>query len=384
MTTIIVSAPIANKPFNGGNAWAQLSYVLGFRRLGFDVYFVEKLHPASCIYNDGNPASTDASINRTYFRSVLEQFGLAEKMALITADQRTLEGIAFDELLDIAESAELLINIGGHLDVESVTKRVRTRAYIDLDPGFTQFWHADPNTDFGIAEHDYYFTIGENIGSDNCYIPSDGIRWRKTRQPAVLDEWPGCDDGQADRFTTIATWRGPYGPTTYGAQTFGSKVYEFRNYASIPTKTDATFEIALKIHPDDYRDREMLSQNSWRLVDPIKVVPDPFSFRTYIRNSGAEFSVAQQMYVRTNCGWFSDRSVRYLSSGKPVVVQDTGFTRNYPAGAGVIAFATPEQAVAGVRSIMEHYSEHAAAARGIAEEYFDSNRVLSELLSQMF
>jgi hypothetical protein len=384
MKTIIVSAPIANKPFNGGNAWAHLSYVLGLRKLGFEVYFVEKIHPASCIYQDGSPASTQASVNRTYFKNVLEQFGLEGKIALITSDMRTVEGIAFDVLLDIAESAELLLNISGHLDVEAVTKRVRRRVYIDLDPGFTQFWHADPNTEFRVAEHDYYFTIGENIGSDNCYIPSAGTRWRKTRPPVVLDEWPACDDVKADRFTTIATWRGPYGPTTYGAQTFGSKVYEFRNFIDIPVKTDASFEIALNIHPADYRDRELLSQNSWRLVDPIKVVPDPFSFRTYIQHSGAEFSVAQQMYVRTNSGWFSDRSVRYLASGKPVVVQDTGFSRNYPTGAGLLAFSTPEQAVGGVRDIMKQYPEHAAAARRLAEEYFDSKRVLSELLSQIF
>jgi len=151
----------------------------------------------------------------------------------------------------------------------------------------------------------------------------------------------------------------------------------------VPLQTNATFEIALNIHPADHKDRELLCQNSWRLVDPTEATPDPFLFRRYVQRSGAEFSVAQQMYVDTKSGWFSDRTVRYLASGKPALVQDTGFTRNYPAGAGLLAFTSPEEAAAGVRNITEHYSSHAAAARKIAEEYFDSNRVLTEMLEEI-
>jgi hypothetical protein len=113
------------------------------------------------------------------------------------------------------------------------------------------------------------------------------------------------------------------------------------------------------------------------------VAPDLRSFRRYVQTSGAEFSIAQEMYVGTNSGWFSDRTVRYLASGKPVLVQETGFSRNYPVGAGLLTFSTPAEAVAGVREITEKYCEHAAAARCIAEEYFDSDRVLGNLLDEM-
>ena len=384
MTTIVVSGPIANKLFNGGNAWAHMSYVLGFRKLGFDVYFVEELHPSACVALDGHPAAISDSVNRAYFRHIAEEFGLQGKMALISPQQQTLEGVDFTELVEILESADLLINISGHLDVEQLAKRVRRKAFLDLDPGFTQFWLAQSNYGFRIPPHDYYFTVGENIGAADCPIPTSGIRWRPTRQPVLLDQWPVTTEGDPHRFTTIATWRGPFGPVSYRGQTFGSKVHEFRKYVGIPRTTDATFEIALNIHPADYKDREALLKNSWHLEDPTKVVPDMSSFRRYVQTSGAEFSVAQEMYVGTHCGWFSDRTVRYLASGKPVLVEDTGFTRNYPAGNGLLTFTTPEEAVTGVRQITEKYSENATAARQIAEEYFDSNRVLNELLSQVF
>jgi len=382
MTTIIVSAPIANKPFNGGNAWAHLSYVLGFRRLGYDVHFVEKIDPAACVDENGCSSSIEASANRQYFRHIAREFGLEARMSLISSDLRTIEGVAFQDLVDIAKSSALLVNISGHMDVEEITDSVACRAYMDLDPGFTQFWQAEGTGGFAVREHDCYFTVGENIGAEDCLIPTNGIRWRRTRQPVVLDDWPVCDDAGFRHFTTVATWRGPYGPVSYGGRTFGSKVQEFRKFAEIPKRTNETFEMAVKIHPGDQSDRDLLCRNSWRLVDPLQAVPDASSFRSYIQGSGAEFSVAQQMYVDTNSGWFSDRTVRYLASGKPVLVQDTGFLRNYPVGKGLLAFSSVEEAAAGVRDIQEHYSEHAVAARQVAENYFDSDRVLGELLSE--
>jgi hypothetical protein len=252
-----------------------------------------------------------------------------------------------------------------------------------LDTGFNQFWQADASGGFRITAHDHYFTIGENIGSHDCLIPSNGIRWRPTRPPVVLEDWPVCKEGDPRRFTTVATWRGPFGPVGYGGRTFGSKVHEFRKYAEIPRQGAADFEIALNIHSADRKDRELLVRNSWRLVDPQQVLPGLSSFRRYIQTSGAEFSVAQEMYVATQCGWFSDRTVRYLASGKPALVQDTGLSRNYPVGDGLVVFSTFDEAIAGVQNITENYSVQAASARRIAEEYFESDRVLSAMLSEV-
>jgi len=188
---------------------------------------------------------------------------------------------------------------------------------------------------------------------------------------------------EPDFFTTVATWRGPYGPVTLNGHTFGLKLHEFRNFIELPARTGATFELALDIHPDEHSDLALLRDNGWRLVDPRVVAGDPFSFRRYVQRSAAEYSAAQGIYVETACGWFSDRTVRYLATGKPALVQDTGFSHNFPTGEGLIAFRTLEEAIAGVESIVSDYPRHSQAARRLAEEQFDSDKVLGRMLEEV-
>jgi hypothetical protein len=168
----------------------------------------------------------------------------------------------------------------------------------------------------------------------------------------------------------------------FNGKTLGSKVRRFRNYIAIPSLFDYTFELALEIDDADDRDRESLLHNCWKLVNPRDTVPDPCAFRRYVQTSGSEFSVAQEIYVETNSGWFSDRSTRYLASGKPVLVEDTGFSRNFDVGEGLLTFSTQEEACDGIRRITRDYGAHAAAARQMAERYFDSDQVLSKLADQ--
>ena len=185
------------------------------------------------------------------------------------------------------------------------------------------------------------------------------------------------------RFTTIASWRGPYGPVQHDGTTFGLKVHEFRKLVDLPRRAAAEFEIALDIHPADARDLDLLRGHGWRVVDPIRVVPDPQSFDDYIVGSDAECSAAQGVYVATNSGWFSDRTVRYLAAGKPALVQDTGFGRTYPVGEGLIAFRTVEEAVRGVDAIQRDPRRHQQAARALAAEFFDSDTVIGRLLDDV-
>jgi hypothetical protein len=163
----------------------------------------------------------------------------------------------------------------------------------------------------------------------------------------------------------------------------GTKAHEFRKFLELPALTHAPFELALDIHPGDARDIASLGAHGWALVNPHEVVPDPNAFRAYVQQSGAEFSVAQPVYVETGSGWFSDRTVRYLASGRPALVQDTGFSRLYPADVGLVAFTNMEEAVEGARRIMADYPTHAQAARRIAEEHFDASRVLGRFLDDV-
>jgi hypothetical protein len=384
VSTVLISSALANKYLNGGAAWVPLSWTLGLRRLGFDVCFVEQIDHANCIDSDGSATSFETSANRTYFTTIMDEFGLSDVAALVYEDgEQTAGGLSYEELLELAEDSELLINITGHLHMEPLMRRVPRKAYLDLDPGFTQYWHAAGNPGPRLEGHDFYFSIGENIGTPSCSIPTDGIRWRATRPLALLGEWPVSKDGKPDRFTTVASWRGPYGRVEAGGRTFGLKVHEFRKVIELPRHVPQTFELALDIHPGDEKDLDTLRSCGWQTVDPRATVPDPLSYRRYVQASDAEFSVAQGIYVETNGGWFSDRTVCYLASGKPALVQDTGFSRNYPVGEGLVAFRTLDEAIAGVERIAGDYDRHSKAARAIAEAYFDSDKVLERLLDEV-
>jgi hypothetical protein len=383
LTTILVAGALANKYLNGGEAWVRLSWVRGLQRLGFGVYLVEQIGRTDCLDASGAVAPFDRSVNRDYFGRVTSAFGLAGRAALLYEDGQRTYGMNRADLEAVASRADLLVNISGHLTADAVRGRVRRTAYIDIDPGFTQFWHAAGNPGARLAGHDFYFTIGENVGSPGCPIPTGGLRWRSTRQPVVLEDWPVCDTDRPGRFTTVASWRGPYGPVEHEGKTLGLKVHEFRKVVDLPRRVPCTFEIALDIHPSDGKDLQLLRENGWQLVDPRAVAADPFAFRRYVQTSGAEFSAAQGVYVQTQSGWFSDRTVRYLASGKPALVQETGWGRNLLPGEGLLTFRTTEEAAAGAADILRDYGRHCRAARALAEVAFDSDKVLRRLTEEV-
>jgi hypothetical protein len=383
MPLIVVAGALANKPGNGGAAWTRLSWVLGLRQLGCDVYFVEQIAPEACVDAAGARCDLEGSVNLRYFEGITARFGLQGRSALIADGVGQAAGVPLCELTQIADAADLLVNISGHLTLEALKPRCRRRAFIDLDPGYTQFWQAQGLATPRLRDHHAYFTVGENIGTPDCDVPTGDLAWRPIRQPVLLDEWPVVRHDGPVRFTTIASWRGPYGRVTHDGRQFGVKAHEFRKFVSLPTLARQAFEIALDVDPADGRDLESLRHHRWTVVDPHDVAGDPDTFRRYIQDSSAECSVAQGIYVETRSGWFSDRTVRYLASGKPVLVQDTGFGRTYPTGCGLVPFRTLDEAARGATRIAENYEAHARAARAIAEAYFDANTVLSSLLDQM-
>jgi hypothetical protein len=382
MPNVVVSGAVANKYLNGGEAWVRLSWVLGLRKLGCTVSFMERIAPENCVDADGEVAEFEHSVNRTYFDAVMEEHGLADSATLIWGDGEKTSGHALDQLVAVAESADLLVNISGHLTLEPLLSRFTQKAYVDLDPGFTQLWHHQGT--LRLPDHDHYFTCGENIGTPGCSIPTDGIPWRPLPPPVVLEDWPALESVDPGRFTTIGSLRGSFGPIEHEGQTLGLKVHELRKFLAVPERLpELTFEIALDAHPSEIKDLDALRGHGWRLVDPKANVSGPSAFQDYVQGSGAEFSVSQGIYVATGSGWFSDRSVRYLASGRPVLVQDTGFSRNYPIEEGLLAFRTVEEAVAGAERIAAGYESHSRAARALAERFFDSDKVLGRFLEDV-
>ena len=368
---VVVAGALANKPGYGGEAWVRLAWVHGLAALGADVMFVEELGPGA-----------DRERGSAFFDGVCSRWGLSSRSALITGDGRPVAGARPEDVADFASGADLLVNISGNLAWPPVFDGVRRRTYIDLDPGFTQFWHAMGVAVPGLERHDLHFTVGENIGTAECDVPTGTIRWLPLRQPVVLEHRPALAPPSDPRFTTVASWRGGYGAIEFGGRRYGLKAHEFRRFIELPRALPIPAEIALDIHHADVADRERLVENQWRLVDPAVVARSPESFREYVAASAAELSVAQGVYVETRCGWFSDRSARYLAAGRPVVVQDTGFGRRLPVGEGLFAFRTPDDAAAAARAVAEDLDGHGRAARRIAEEYFDARVVLGGFLER--
>ena len=367
---ILLAGAVANKAGQGGEAWVRLNWLLGLRQLGCDVHFVEQLQ-------SGAPAGAAG-----FFRETMQRYGLAGSATLLDGDS-ALCGPPLARVMQFAADADALVNISGHLTHEDIMGRARRRVYVDIDPGFTQIWHAQGAVGLGLERHDMHFTIGENIGVEGCAIPICGFTWRKVRPPVVLDAWPMVADAVFDRFTTIANWRGPYGPLEFEGRTLGLKAHEFRKCIALPRETGLPFEIALGIHPADHKDRAMIEGAGWRITDPAHVAGGTVAFQNFVRGSGAEFSVAQGVYVHTRSGWFSDRTAEYLASGRPALVQDTGFSRYLPSAKGLVAFSTPEEAAHAARDIVGNYAAHCRAAHEIAEEFFDSSKVLGKFIANI-
>lgn len=368
---ILICGCIAQKPGQAGHTWQYLQYLLGFKRLGYEVLFLDRL--------DGAVARDDRRVG--YLSGVMGQFGLGGAWSIgLDGDEHA--GVSRSEVLKFAGDADLLVNVMGFCVDQEVLERAQRRLFLDTDPGFGQMWRALSLADI-FAGHDVHATIGERIGAADCSIPDCGLRWIVARQPVVLDAWPVQAAPTGDvRFTSVASWRGAYGPIDYRGRRYGLRVHQFRRFSDLPRIADARFELALGIDPAEHEEAGRLRSCGWELVDPSSVAATPSGYRRYLQGSTAELMVAKGMYVDSRSGWFSERSICYLACGRPVLAQDTGLADLYPTGSGLVTFSTLEQAVAGVESIRRDYRRHSAAARELAEAYFDSDHVLARLLAE--
>lgn len=377
---MLLSGMIAGIPHQGGATWAVLQYLLGLKRLGHEVYFVEPIQRAA-LRPSGAPLARTA--NATHFRRVMAEFGLEQTSALLLADTQQTVGLPYERLRRVASSgADVLVNISGLLTDEALTENIPLRVYLDLDPAFTQLWHATQGVDMRFSGHNRFVTVGQAVGQLGCDVPTCGLAWITTPQPVVLERWPVARRVTHDAFTTVANWRG-YGSIKHGGVFYGQKAHSLREFIALPTLTEENFTLALAIHPEESKDLTALRSNGWHLIDPERVASSPAAYQRFVRASKAEFGIAKSGYVAARCGWFSDRSVCYLASGRPVIAQETGFSRFLPTGAGLFAFETAEEVLASIEALSGNYERHARAARYVAEEHFDSEKVLGRLLERV-
>jgi hypothetical protein len=365
---IVVSGMAAGDPHQGGATWAVLQYVLGFRRLGHDTVLVE-------------PVAQLSEQTERYFADVAAEFGLSDRAALVGSGGETV-GLPYARLRELIRGADLLVDMSGLLrDREELFACIPVRVYLDLDPAFNQLWHVH-GLDVRFDDHTHFVTVGQAIGRDGCAVPTCGREWITTLQPVVLDEWPLANGVAHDALTTVANWRS-YGSLEHEGVHYGQKAHSLRELMELPRQTDERFLLALAIHPDEGGDLDALAAGGWSLVDPSVVAGTPRAYRSFVQRSKAELGVAKSGYVRSGCGWFSDRSCCYLASGRPVLAQQTGFGGFLPTGEGLFAFDTADDVLRAVEELRADYARHVRAARALAEAYFDSDLVLGRLLERV-
>jgi hypothetical protein len=357
---------VAGDARQGGAIWAVLQYVLGLRGLGHDVLLIEEVA-------DGR---FDAAAAR--LRAVARAFELG-RAPLVGRPSGRVAGCTRATLARDLDGCDLLLNLSGVLRDADLLERPAVRAYVDLDPAFTQFWH-DAGVDMGFGRHERLVTIGMRLGAPDCPVPTGDRTWIKTVQPVVLEHWPTASEAVAPALTTVGHWRS-YGSVEHDGVHYGQKAHALRPLFDLPERTGARFRLALGIHGDERDDLAALRRHGWELAEPVAVASTPGAYAAFIRSSWAEFGLAKSGYVASRCGWFSDRSVCYLASGRPVIAHDTGFGDWLPVGEGVIPFGDAGDVAAAVEALRGDYPRHRRAARALAEECFRSDRVLGELLA---
>jgi hypothetical protein len=393
---IIVSGLIAQHPTLPGVTWDYVQYVLGLAELGHEVFYIEDSGEWPYLLTGGEDRldwpAPDCAANVHHLGSVMERFGFAERWAYRFPRTGEWFGMSDRRRSSIISSADLVLNVSGTIARPSKYHAARRLAYIDSDPVFTQIRLVLGDRKFRVRVlvHDVHFSFGESLSR---HIPKTGQHWKPTRQPIVLSQWRPNKEFRPV-FTTIMNWAS-YRPLDYSGRRYGQKDVQFLHYLDLPRYVPAaTLEIALgNLHHAEWQSPDAVStagqsvnavllRAGWRIVNPAEICPDLDAYRDYIEGSLAEWSVAKHGYVVGQPGWFSCRSACYLAAGRPVAIENTGIDRVLPVGEGILPFNTVTQAAAAVEEVRTNYKRHAAAARDIAETFFDARKVLTHLVER--
>jgi hypothetical protein len=371
----------------GGVFWDYVQYALGFQQLGHDVLYLEDTGGRWCYDADQQTFGDSGKRNAAHFEELIARLAPTLRSRWSFRDAKDdIYGTPWEAVKEFCRTADLFVHNSASCWLRDEYRAARRLVFIDSDPMYTQA--SFPRYAAGIAtaeesarvemllRHDRFFTFAENIGSPECRIPKDLVSWQPTRQPIVLDAFA---EGRTDPrriLTTVGSWViSEKGPVVDGV-TYGGKSQEFERFIDLPSRSALPLELALSGDAP----RARLQRHGWQVIDGHAVSLEPGTYRAYLAGSFAEWSVAKNAYVKSRSGWFSCRSACYLALGVPVVVQDTGFRSAIPAGEGVLAFSTLDEAAAAIDRLSTDRPRHSAAAIDIASEYFDARTVLRRLI----
>lgn len=361
----------------------KLHYLAALVHLGCEVWYVEESGwPNSCFNPATNAMSDDPSYGIHFLRQLLQPLGLENRWVYVDAARR-YHNLPAADTRALCRGSDLLISLSAVNWLPEFADCPR-RVFIDTDPGVTQFqMPATPVPSMAgcASPHDYHFhySIGVNIGQPDCPIPTWGLNWRPWYPPVALDLFPYTFTPAAPYFSTVMSWAGRP-PIVFAGVEYGFKAQEFLRFLDLPERAGKQFEVAISGGGNQQAE---VRRHGWQLRSPLEVTRDLDAYRQFIGQSRGEFSVASNIYNKTRGGWFSDRSAIYLAMGKPVIVQDTNAKRLLPAGAGFLPFQTQDDILAALEQVNGHYEHHCRAARRLAEEFFDANKLLRRLLAEV-
>jgi GT2 family glycosyltransferase len=351
---------------------------MGLSALGHDVVYLEQA--------DAYPSCYDPRLNKcvetpdyglAFASDAFERLGLRDCWAFINSAGEWI-GPQRDRIRRLAGETDVCLNISGANSIPASLRSVPVRILIDTDPAFTQIRHlTDPDAIERARQHNAFFTFAENLPANRSSIPDDGLPWQATRQPVVLDAWPVLPAAAGAKYTSVMLWES-YDALEYEGRRYGQKSESFGPYLDLPVDAGRHFQLAIgsSSAPGEY-----LESLGWDVINPLQPTRDPWTYQHYIQQSKGEFGIAKHGYVVSHSGWFSERSAAYMASGRPVIVQDTGFTTWLPSGEGVLPFTNRDSALCAIEEVNRRYEHHCQAARDAAAAYFDSNVVLTELLT---
>jgi hypothetical protein len=395
----VVLGTIASNPY-AGHAWPALSLTVGLSRLGHDAYYFETT--SSWPYDPlarSKVASSDYAVS--YLARAARRFGLDGRWAYRRSySDKAWLGLERAKAEELLAHADAVFNITGATPLAEEGLEVGRLVYYGTDPGYHEaaFAAGDAQTRAILGEHDDVVTVGENLGTERSPLPPLPRLRARTRQPVLLDLWRAGPPAR-DVFTTVGNWSQHGRDLVFGGETyFWSKDREFLKFVDLPGRVRPALELATNLAdargeaaegepvPADavpVETRRLLLARGWRLVDAPSFTLDPWPYRDYIRRSRGEFTVAKDVNVRLQTGWFSERSAYYLAAGRPVVTQDTGFAAALPTGTGLFPFTTLDEAAAAIEKIERDYERHSRGARAVAEECFRAETVLASLLQDL-
>lgn len=387
---IIVCGLVAQYPL-GGVAWDYLQYMIGFCKLGHDVYYYEDTW--SWPYHPCEKRNTsDGEYSANYIGRFIDRYApeLKHRWHYFHLHQISY-GMTRRSFDKIARSADLFVNVSGASIIPDTLSPHCIKVFLDTDPGYNQIMLVEKHPwseniqrwCASVRSHDQHFTYAENIHGSNCLIPKAGLHWKTTRMPVVIPLWEqGSEAAEYGRspWSTIMTWNAFKGKLEYRGIEYKSKGREFEQLLDLPEHVTPTLKVALGGIDAPL---QRLLQHGWKVVDGPEATLTPEQYQSFIADSRGEISPAKHVYVAMNSGWFSCRSACYLAAGKPVVVQDTGFSNHFTCGKGIMPFRTAQEAVEAIREVEADYQAHARIAKSVAFEYLDANKVLNDFIEQV-